>query len=440
MVKYSNLATGEKIRHVREAKGLSIENMADAIGSSKSSISRFERGDIEFSAETLTAMRRFLGIEKAPLMEHELDAYKNRIHVWKQYIIEGRFAEAKAMQEEMSEILDLSFEHDLYLLYLVSEALLFGMEYNIPVAEEKLSFVEGLLENASDEVVNLYHLNKGFLCAYAGDLISCLKHSLIAVDHAEANKGAAGSALMNIGQAYMFLGKPHQAIRYVERSKASHTGNITMDTSAIMWNALGKCYLLVGEHRNAEEALKLALAKSKSVNARDLTGEILSNMAQLKLKIGMHEECMNLCDQAQAYLENEHMGMYLDTLTIKANCLCEMKRYDECRELLTLIRAMIREGNTDVMMADMSDDDRTIKLNAISHLMSLDESDSANYIQDIVIPHFRAGGMIKFDALYYCRKLEAHYTKKRAKTKANAIAAISRDIYHEIFLTEVVFD
>ena len=106
MAKYSNLAIGEKIRHVREAKGLSIENMADAIGSSKSSISRFERGDIEFSTETLIAMRKFLGIEKAPLMEHELDTYKNRIRVWMEYIITGRFADAKALQEEMSKILD----------------------------------------------------------------------------------------------------------------------------------------------------------------------------------------------------------------------------------------------------------------------------------------------------------------------------------------------
>jgi len=404
-------------------------------------ISRLENGETEWSAEVLATVKEFMGIQKHPLLEHEIRTYSDRLQVWKTLIIKGRFAEAKAMQEEMSIILDLPFEHDLYLLYLVSEALLLGMEYNIPAAEEKLSFVEGLLEDANHDILDLYHLNKGFLCAYAGDLISSLKHSYKAVSHAEkAGKDANVSALINISHTYIFLGKPLQAIRYAERAKAHVRSDITMMTSAVIENNLGTCYSHVGEYRKASESLELSIAQSKSVNANDLTGEVLTNKARLKLMMRMYEECINLCDQALIYLENEHKGLYVGTLLTKADCLCEMKRYDECRELLVCARAMIEEGNSDVLMEATNDDERIITINAISHLMTLDNSDSVSYIQDVAIPHFRAGGLSKFGALHYCDQLEAHFIKKRAKTKANAIAAISRDIYKEIYHGEIEFD
>ena len=443
MVKYSNLAIGEKLRHVREAKGLSIENMADAVASSKSSISRFERGEIELTAEILIEMRKFLGIEKAPLLEYELDAYKNRIQVWKGYIIRGRFAEARAMQEDVSVILGLPFEHELYLLYLLIEATFLALEYNVQVADQKLSIIEGLLDidSASNEALNLYYRSKGFICGYAGDLINSIKHSLKAVKYAEADKYIDTFALLNVGFAYSFLGKYWLAIIYFERGRTLHLikDDITSGTNEVIGNALGTCYLAMGEYRKAEEVIMLTIAQSKSLNNKGAIGEALYRMALIKLRTGMYDDCMDYCNQAQAY-HKESKEMYVNTLICKVKCMLEMKRFDDCPELLNHGKTMLIEGTPDVVKTAKDSDDLMFYLNAIEHLMTIDDNTSINFIQDIAIPRFRAGRTSKFDALYFCNKLEAYYTKKRAKTKANAIAAISRDIYKEIFMDEVVLD
>jgi len=441
---YSTLSIGEKIRQVRELKGLSIENIANAINKNISTISRFERGELELSPEVIAEIVKVLEIEKAPLQEHELMLYRDRLRVWIDFITKGRFAEARAMNEEMSVILDLPFEHDLYLLYVLAEATFLCMEYNVQASAEKLSIVEDLLDNASHEALNLYHRNKGFICGYANDLISSIKHSLKAVEHAEADKKSDTFALNNIGFAYHFLGKPYQAIIYFERSKTLHQlkNDITSITNGIILSALGDCYLCVGANRKAEELLKLTISQSKSVNEDASTGQALWNMARLKLSMKLYEECIDFCDQALIYNKESifskgNNSIYIGTLVTKAWCMLEMKKQDECRELLMYARALLKDSKHGVVKSSMDNDSLLIMLSASEHLMTLDDNNSVNYIQNVAIPHFRASGLSKFTALSFCSKLESHYNKKRTKSKANAIAAIARDILEETLMGEI---
>ncbi|MCL2361457.1 MAG: helix-turn-helix domain-containing protein [Defluviitaleaceae bacterium] len=438
MENYSTLSLGEKIYEIRKAKGLSQENMAQALNANRMTVSRMERGETECSAHNLAIIRKFLDIEKAPLLEHELVLYRNRLRVWIDFITKGRFADARVMNEEMSVILDLPFEHDLYLLYRLAEASFLCLEYNVQASAEKLSIAEDLLDNASHEALNLYHRNKGFICGYAGDFINSIKHSTKAVEHAEADKKNDTFALNNIGFAYMFLDKPYLAIIHFERSKALHQlkEDITSTTSGVIDGALCNCYLDVGANRKAEELLKPTIAYRKSVNDNLGIGASLLCMAIIKRRMKLYDECINLCDQALTY---SYGHAYANILITKAHCMFEMKKYDECREIITYGRAMLRESESTAVKYFMDSDNITLSFNAIEHLMTLDNNDSIDYIQNTVIPHFRAGGN-KFIAKEYCNILEAHYTKKRAKTKANAIAAISRDILLEIYEGEVEFD
>ncbi|MCL2360542.1 MAG: helix-turn-helix domain-containing protein, partial [Defluviitaleaceae bacterium] len=109
----SSLSLGEKISIIRKAKGLSQDNIAHILNTNRVAISRLENGETEWSAEVLATVKEFMGIQKHPLLEHEIRVYSDCLQVWKTLIIRGRFAEAKAMQEEMAIILDLPFEHDL---------------------------------------------------------------------------------------------------------------------------------------------------------------------------------------------------------------------------------------------------------------------------------------------------------------------------------------
>jgi len=55
------LELGEKLKRIRRAKELSQENVAYAIGSHISVISRIESGKVNPSTEILGAIRKFLG-------------------------------------------------------------------------------------------------------------------------------------------------------------------------------------------------------------------------------------------------------------------------------------------------------------------------------------------------------------------------------------------
>ena len=66
------LTLGEKLRLVRQAKGFSQTNVADAVKCHVVDISHIERGENKISSEMLASIKQFLEITNAPLME---DAY-----------------------------------------------------------------------------------------------------------------------------------------------------------------------------------------------------------------------------------------------------------------------------------------------------------------------------------------------------------------------------
>jgi len=438
---YSTLSIGEKIRYVRELKGLSLENISNAINKNISTISRFERGELEFSAETLAQIKEILEIEKAPLFEHELKLYRGRMDVWNELSSTNRLVEAEAMREEMSVILELPFEHDLYLLYLMIEAELLGRESNFSTLEKNLIAAESLLDNASNEALIIYYRHKGTLCSVAGDCKNGLKYSLKSLSYTDDEREQAPSTLFNISKSYIALGKPNKAIKYLELTKMNYKGNITESGRGRIALMLGICYWTMHEYSEAAKAFETALTHARSLNDEYSIGIILCNMSRLKLGVGEYEESIRLCDQALVYQQQQgHRDAYVFTLINKLYSLLAMKEYDKCRDVLKHGKTVLQEGEPDRLGPSVNGDDLAHILEAIGHLMSLDNNDSVNYIQNIAIPHLRIGGMAKFEALILCNHLEAHFTKKRAKTKANAIAAISRDIYREIYEGEIEFE
>lgn len=72
-------AFSENLRQLRKERGLSLEQLANYIGVSKSSINMYERGEREPSFETTEAIADFfnvnldylLGRENSPALDHE---------------------------------------------------------------------------------------------------------------------------------------------------------------------------------------------------------------------------------------------------------------------------------------------------------------------------------------------------------------------------------
>jgi len=442
MKSVSSLSIGEKIKHVRNAKGISQENMSHAIKSSKSYVQRLEQGQVECSPEMLAKIKKFLEIENAPLLEHELIIYKNRIWMWDDLISARRLVDAKAMRSELSSILDLPFEHDLSLLFSMTDVrLMFITEQNIPVVEEKLTAAEALLVGASNEVQYMFHRNKGFFYSIHSDYKNGLQHYLKAIDIVSDDIKPDMAIYTNIGMMYMGIGKPYHAIMYLKDALQGYGGDRTHIIRTHTSSMLAMAYMTIGEHRKAKKLFDESLVQAKNMNDGMVMGLTLSNMSVLNIKMGNYEEGVKLCDQALEYCINknhqstvsinndEGRGNSLQIMLLfnKGLGLLKMKEFDKCRETLEHGLALAKD-----------DTRSSIIFNTLEHLMTLNNNSSMGYLEEVAIPYLRTGGGLdKLLALDICKEIETHHKKKRAKTKATAIAAVARDMYEEMFLGEV---
>ena len=439
----TTLPLGEKIKQIRQGKGISQENMARAINSNQSFIHRFENGLVECDAKTLASIRRFLEIENAPLLEHELKLYKDRIWMWDDLMNADRTADARAMQVEMSTILDLPFEHNLSLLYLNAEARLLIKESNFSAAEEKLNEIEPMLNNASDECMHLFHRNKGFIYAFFGDYKKGLKHYLLTLEYTTNNAKPNTAIFTNMGVAYLGIGKPYHAIEFFMRAKNEYTGDRAHVIGPLANSMLATAYLIIGEYTKAKKIFEDSLIQARNVNNGPLITLTLTNMSLLKIKMGNYTESIELCDQALKYcpdkntlssmiISGERQGLDIICMILfnKGLALLKMKEFAQCQEVVERGLALAK-GNEKF----------TTSFTALGHLTSLNNSSSIDYLENVAIPYFRVGsGNDKLLAVDICKELEAFYIKRRSRTKASTFVAIVRDMYEEMFIGEVDVD
>ncbi|MCL2362993.1 MAG: helix-turn-helix transcriptional regulator [Defluviitaleaceae bacterium] len=436
----AKLLLGEKIKYIRSAKGISQENMARAINSNQSFVYRFENGQVECSTKMLTKIKKFLEIENAPLLEHELETYRDRIWIWNDLITAGRDAEAKVMQHELSPILDLPFENDLFLLFSLAEVRLLTRELKITEAEKRLNELEALLVDANDEVRYFYHRNKGSMHIQRGDFMNALRHYLQMLDTASDEVKPDAAVFANIGVSYMGIGKPYHAIENLLHARQKCSDDRVHIVRASTNSMLAMAYAVIGEYKKAQKLFDESLLQAKNANDEAVIGLTLSNMSVLYYKMGNYEKSVELCDQALEYFQGKSPHLKTSAITIggdktlhkmlllnKGSGLIKMKDDTKCQEVLEHGLAL-SEG----------DEKYTIGFTALRHFMTLDDSNSVSYLENVAIPYFRAGGGFdKYVTLDICGELESYYKKKRARTRASVFVEIARDIYKEMFIGEI---
>jgi len=421
---YSTLSLGEKIMHVRKAKGLSQENLAHALKRNRPFVQRIENGQAQCTAEMLAVIKKFLEIENAPLLERELALFRDQIWVLNDYSSADRTSEARAMLNEMSSILDLPFEQDLNLLYAMVEVRLLNIERNYIAAEEKLSKVEPLINDPSNDVLALYHRNKGSLYLVRGDHKNGLRHLLKTLDLVSNNVKLDARILYFIGYSYICIGKPYQAMTFLEHAKKEFKEDLTHILGSNLNAMLAMSYWFIGSYNKAETLLEASIAQAKIIGSDFTVRQFLSYMGDLKAKVGNYNEALAYSDQALAYDHGDRSITAI--LSNKAYCFVKMKEYAKCREVIEALKALA-EGDEHTIMT----------YEAFEHIMTLNSSDSSAYIEDVIIPYFRAGGGgKKMFALDLCKELETHYKNKKSKIKALSMAATIREIYEEMFLLE----
>ena len=436
MIKYSTLPIGEKLRQIRTAKGLSQENIADATGSTAATISRIESGKSECTDKMLADIKKAMDVEKAPLHEHELKIYESQLWTINELAEVQRTAEARALQENLFPLINLPYELDLSLLYSMIDVRLLFQESNIAAGEEQLDKADAFLENASTEVNHLYHRNRGSTAAVRGDLKTALKHFLQVLDlQSDMLKPGIG-IIYNIASMYARLGKPLHAIRYYDRIMASSSDR-TFAFGADISFGLAQCNFEIRDFKTAIKVLHQNLAHARSVNDKKSIAAALAELGNISTKQGNAEKSLEFFEESLTFLQdmphddifdiegNRHN--YISALIGKAQALSMLKKRTQCQEVLERVRTLV-EG----------DELYTICVNAIGHLVTIKESKSCDYLENVAIPYLRVqeGQFISF-ALEICDHLEEHYKKNKALKKAMAVAVMSRDILMEMFMSEI---
>jgi len=404
------LSVSEKIKQIRKAKGLSIENLASVAKCSNATISRIENGQGEYSPEMVDAIKKYMGVEGAPLLEHEIDAFKDKLIVWKELVNAERVVDARAMQATIFPIYELPFEHDLSLRYNMIEVLLMLKETYIlhdgnksyavdgtpydrsrayQVMEEKMSDASAYLDKASNETLSMYHSNKGFLCMIQNNIKDALEYYLKADEYID---GTNAGILSQIGNMYHFLSQPCMAIIYGERAKSVYALGRTHISKSVIDNRLALYYMHIKKYSMAKKIFESSLAQAKSINDNLQSGMALANLGLIASYTKMHDESARLFDEAFACMDG-FPPIQKHILHGKALNLYKMKKYRECEAVLAQGDAMADAGEEIAILYE--------SLRCLVKIATKKDSLATDYIENTAIPYLlNNGASLKLDGLY----------------------------------------
>ncbi|MCL2571003.1 MAG: tetratricopeptide repeat protein [Defluviitaleaceae bacterium] len=427
MVSNSPLPLGSKIKQVREALGYSQEQVARYAKIQRSKLSDLEMGKIEFDPKTLLAVRKFLEIENAPLLDHELELFMTRMEVWDDMLDTNRTEDSRKMANELSVILSLPYEYDMLFLYSVLDARTLIKENDVPAAKEKLDMSESLLDKASNKYMYLYHQTKGNLCLNSGDFRAALPYFQHALDIFDSTK-SKDRLLAGIGTTYYYMGKIYHAIMAFERALEAYRGDKANSTGSHMKSSMALCYMHIGAYDKSKQLFDELLNHSRSVSDNITLKSQLIVRGGLSILVGDYVEALEFFDQAKKTTDftDGYIGSSLVVVgaASEAKALRKLRKYDQSKEALSKAKPFAQGNELFTMYLDVQE-----------KLIDLNDPECISYLEDVAIPFLRAqGGLNNFDAAAICKELVAYYTKKKAKTKAAAIKAIMCDIYEEVFM------
>jgi len=402
-----------------------LENIAHEADCSVSTISRLERGETEVDAGTLAAIRVALGVENAPLLDHEIEHYASRMWLWNELIATWRTDDAKAMQKEMAVILDLPYERGNHLLYTQTEiSLLLFDEENTPAVLQKMADAETQVDEMGTEARHLYYTNKGTIYVWQNNFKQALKPLITALDYkCDVFARQMPSLLTNISICYSRIGRMHNAVLYLERAKQAFDGDLTNPLGPVIDINLATCYEKIGELSKAKSMTNESLVHARRVNHETGIGVCYHILANIEAKKRDFAAAIKLYEQSFNHCKAD-ISLQLQSVYDKTCCLYEAKNYSAFEKAAIQGQALAKDSEY-----------FTLLFESCLHLLTLKDGESEYFIESTTIPTLSKRINPTF-ALFFCDKLEEHYKKKKSIKKALTIAAITRDIYKEMFTSE----
>jgi len=426
----TKLTPSQKIKELRKAANITQQGLGEALGCTKSKISRVEKGEWEYSEKDIATAKKFFGIEKAPFTDKELLDFKQRLYKWKDLIRNRLTDEARKNQKDLIVITKLPFEPDLHTLYRMFEIRLVLTEMNDVLAEEMLATEELLISEATEENKHNFYHNMGSLYIYKRDFKTALKYFLVALDYEKYVFEKDISLNLNLAICYSRLGKYALTIGILEEAYNFIDYNRVGSTRASVDSMLAINYVRLGQVKRAKRLLEKALSEVLGINNKMHLGIVYHNYGCACWKAKEYEEAIDYFDKACECFEKGDR-FYIENMYWKIRSLIDLKEASKARLLLSEMK-LISEGN----------EHNALIFESLSCLLAITDESSIEFIEKKTIPYL-VDRYEYYRALDYCELLEGKFIKwgDGFKRRLSELTATIRSITKEVmFGEEVSFD
>jgi len=407
---------GEKLKQMREAKGISQVKLAEAIAYSASRLSQIENDECPCQPDVLMAIKKALNLEGVPLYDVERQGFKDKLYRWHSIISNGDIENASTMQAKLSDITYLPFDTELNALYNLFRCRMLLTARDTNAATDILQNFEPLLPTLSSEVLYHYYYSMGLLCHITMRRKDALEYYLQAKPH--MMYGFEGNAVLqyNIATCLSNLGYIVASILFLEDVRNIYAGGQVANISLRIDSMIGLGLIQLGQLAKAKIVLEKCYREAAEANDCTMLGITLHNFGCLYRKAGDWNMSMEYLNQAQFPKNSTN---YLENLYQRTLCLVDMKCYAPCAEL-------IAEGK------EFSSGNKSYEIlfRSVECIISSD-SKAIEYLENVTLPHFLGIGE-NMTALDFCEFLREYFDKKGIVKKSGQMSEIARRIYKDM--------
>ena len=403
---------GKKLRAIRLHRGISVEEFSEEVGISVRTVNLAESGLDKYNKKQLDAIRDYLKIKNVPLTEAECMVTKERFKRWHAHIKYGRMKEAKAMLNELANLVHLEpCDPDAATLYKLFEIRIFLSENELFVAEDWVNRLNICLDRMNNECLYFYNIIKGYICLYHKHHKEALKFYLKAWELSENHRDFElynnDSLCFNLCLCFTYLELPNRAIYFIRNCKIMYIDDLVTDYALRIDALLALNLVKINELKEAARLLEVCHIKAESTNNKILLGRILFAWGLLYIKTESWTTAQEYFNEALEHYKKDADDYYC-AYYYKVYCILGTRKFSAARRELKKAQEIC--GTNDVWEIYFEALDHHI---TISSLISRLNYKSIDYIKDIAIPHF-----IKmhdnFLAIKYIKLIREQYRRSRS--------------------------
>jgi len=418
---------GKLIKDLREHRGMSQEELAQAVYSNRTTLCQIELGNQACPDDLLLAIKMALDVEDLPLRDIERVEFRERLYKWYSIISERKLDEAQGLRIKLSIIKLLPHEKELNILFSLFECrLLLGLN-ELTAADEILdTFV---IEGFSDIQLYHYYYNLGTYSFKVKHNEAALDFYLKAYELMKCGLEKPITLYYNIAISYERLGLITHAIAFLEEAYLIQSPGPGGIPAFHLYSFLGANYAGTGHLQRARHLLDKAHAIAINEYSSNVTASTKSNLGLVHLNYGFlfrmarkWSVSIEHLDKALAYFDIGDIN-YLEALYQKTRCFIEMGNTLTCTDLLAVGTKLSSNNEVYLLMFEAL----TILLNP--------NDESVKNMEVNILPYLLKNKLV-YPALDYAMFLRDYFRtrgrgfKMRSYVMADMVCTI-RNLMHE---------